>query len=364
VLLVSLALVAGVVPVSSARAASTEDELRAAREELERVQREADDLTARYEAAYARQSELETQIARLHDEVATKEQRAGTLRVAVAARAAEAYKSSGRLAFVPALWEPDVLAMQRRVRLLEQVNAEGNDVIDELGALGEDLEAKRAELESALAEQRALVTSLRDDASALEDRLVAAQELRARLADRLAQEEAFAAVVEEQRAAQARAQRQQAAQTTQPSAAPAVSSSGSGDDAPAPRASIVCPIAGAVSFVDSWGAPRSGGRRHQGVDLMAAPGTPNVAVVSGTVSQQSGSLSGLGVYLYGDDGNTYYYFHLSAYEGGPRHVAQGEVVGYTGSTGNAVGGPSHTHFEYHPGGGGAVNPYPLVRPVC
>jgi peptidoglycan LD-endopeptidase LytH len=97
---------------------------------------------------------------------------------------------------------------------------------------------------------------------------------------------------------------------------------------------------------------------------MSATGTPNVAVVSGTITQKSGSLSGNGVYLSGDDGNSYWYFHLSAYAGGARRVAQGEVIGYTGSTGNAEGTAPHTHFEYHPGGGGAANPYPLVRPVC
>lgn len=97
---------------------------------------------------------------------------------------------------------------------------------------------------------------------------------------------------------------------------------------------------------------------------MSPPGSPNVAVVSGTVTQKQGALSGLGVYLLGDDGHQYWYFHLSAYEGGPRRVERGEVVGYTGSSGNAEGGAPHTHFEYHPGGGAAVNPYPLVRAAC
>ena len=97
---------------------------------------------------------------------------------------------------------------------------------------------------------------------------------------------------------------------------------------------------------------------------MSPNGTPNVAVVAGTVTQKEGNLSGLGVYLRGDDGNSYWYFHLSAYEGPPRHVEQGEVVGYVGSSGNADASAPHTHFEYHPGGGGAVNPYPVARAAC
>jgi peptidoglycan LD-endopeptidase LytH len=97
---------------------------------------------------------------------------------------------------------------------------------------------------------------------------------------------------------------------------------------------------------------------------MAARGTPDVAVVSGDVDFREGGLSGMGAYLHGDDGTLYYYFHLSAYEGGARHVAQGEVIGYVGNTGDAQYTAPHTHFEIHPGGGEAVNPYPSVAAVC
>ena len=134
----------------------------------------------------------------------------------------------------------------------------------------------------------------------------------------------------------------------------------------APRPSVgsamVCPVAGTHSFADTWGAPRSGGRRHQGVDMMAPSGVPLVAVESGSAYFKTNRLGGNAVWLTGSSGTKYYYAHLSSWEGSSRSVSQGEVIGYVGSTGNA--GVAHLHFEVHPGGGAAVNPYPYVRAVC
>jgi murein DD-endopeptidase MepM/ murein hydrolase activator NlpD len=123
--------------------------------------------------------------------------------------------------------------------------------------------------------------------------------------------------------------------------------------------SIVCPMPGSA-YGDSWGAPRSGGRRHEGVDMLAPTGTPIFAVVSGNVRFSQNRLGGNAVSLVGDNGNRYYYAHLSQYEGASRRVTQGDLIGYNGDTGNATGVP-HLHFEVHPGGGLAVNPTPSVR---
>jgi peptidoglycan LD-endopeptidase LytH len=125
---------------------------------------------------------------------------------------------------------------------------------------------------------------------------------------------------------------------------------------------MVCPVAGPRSFADTWGAPRSGGRRHQGVDMMAPGGTPLVAVESGSVRFKTNRLGGNAVWLTGSSGTKYYYAHLSAWEGSSRTVSRGEVIGYVGATGNAP--VDHLHFEVHPYGGRAVNPYPYVRAVC
>jgi murein DD-endopeptidase MepM/ murein hydrolase activator NlpD len=126
-----------------------------------------------------------------------------------------------------------------------------------------------------------------------------------------------------------------------------------------------CPVQGPVRFTDSWGAPRSGGRTHKGTDMMAASGTPTVAPVSGRVEHRGSSLGGLSWWVYGDDGNEYYGTHLSGYENvGAGHVERGTVIGYVGSSGNASASAPHLHFEFHPGGGSAINPYPRLIEVC
>jgi peptidoglycan LD-endopeptidase LytH len=126
---------------------------------------------------------------------------------------------------------------------------------------------------------------------------------------------------------------------------------------------ITCPVAGPVSFVDSWGAPRSG-HTHQGVDMMGSYGTPLVAIVSGTITYAAYDGSGGNmIFLSGDDGNAYWYMHNQQNLVNGGHVQTGQQIATVGDTGNAEGTP-HLHFEYHPGGGSAVNPYPLVASLC
>ena len=127
-----------------------------------------------------------------------------------------------------------------------------------------------------------------------------------------------------------------------------------------------CPVDPPHVVTNSFGAPRGGGtRRHQGNDIMASSGTPIRAVNSGTITRTgNGGLGGIALYLW--DGSTeFYYAHLSRLSvSSGQHVSAGQLVGANGSTGNAAGGPPHLHFEIHPGGGAAIDPYPSLSAVC
>ena len=126
------------------------------------------------------------------------------------------------------------------------------------------------------------------------------------------------------------------------------------------------PIAGRCYYGDTWGAARSNGRSHLGVDILAAEGTPLQAVVTGRVTQiyvdQPGSLAGNGVKIALPNGTYFFYAHLQSIEPGIAvgvPVTAGQVIGYVGKTGNTS--TPHLHFEIHPGGGSAINPYPVVK---
>ena len=122
-----------------------------------------------------------------------------------------------------------------------------------------------------------------------------------------------------------------------------------------------CPIDGAATFEDSWGWARSGGRSHEGVDMISDRGTPVVAVQDGDAVFKNNRLGGNAVWLTTPNGDKFYYAHLDSFVGESRVVQVGDVLGYVGSSGNAHG--PHLHFETLPGGS-VENPYPHTFEAC
>jgi peptidoglycan LD-endopeptidase LytH len=115
-------------------------------------------------------------------------------------------------------------------------------------------------------------------------------------------------------------------------------------------------------FVDSWGNSRSGGRRHEGIDVFAAKDTPVLSTTSGLVTRVgTNNLGGRVVWVLGPGLERHYYAHLNRYgdvRAGDR-IEAGTIIGYAGNTGNARGGAVHLHYGIYRNGS-AQNPYPRL----
>ena len=131
-----------------------------------------------------------------------------------------------------------------------------------------------------------------------------------------------------------------------------------------PAAALPNPLASrrASRFVDSWGNPRSGGRRHEGIDIFASKDTPVLSTTSGLVTRVgTNKLGGQVVWILGPGLERHYYAHLNRYgsfRAGDR-VDVGAIIGYAGNTGNARGAPVHLHYGIYRNGT-AQNPYPRL----
>ncbi len=142
-------------------------------------------------------------------------------------------------------------------------------------------------------------------------------------------------------------------------------------DAPVAFEGFVFPVQPPYAYSDTYGADRMMGspfqHQHQGVDIFAREGTPVVATKRGVVySIGVARLGGNRVWLKDVDGTCYYYAHLVAFASGlyeNKIVESGEVLGFVGTTGNAVGTPPHLHYEIHPQCAGPTNPNPILNAV-
>lgn len=118
---------------------------------------------------------------------------------------------------------------------------------------------------------------------------------------------------------------------------------------------------------DTWGAARSQGRSHEGIDIMAKKGTKVYSTTDGVVGSLKGNnLGGTVVWIIGPAGSWHYYAHLSKQnpkllEGAP--IRKGDLIGYVGNTGNARHTVTHLHYGIYLNGKGrgAVNPYPYLK---
>lgn len=236
-----------------------------------------------------------------------------------------------------------------RLEMLKRINKEDIRALTEVKALEEEIIERGKLLEEQKAREREVVADLRTNQRMIQSELVKISGLLSGVQQEIARLEK-----EEREAKQALARLNQPRAGRSATAYAAVKIDG-----------FVFPVGGPHAYTDNFGDYRSGGRTHQGVDIFALQGAPVVAVMDGTIiTAGTQSLGGIVLRLRGKDGNVYSYAHLNGCAAGISEgssVRAGETIGYVGSTGNAAGGAPHLHFEVHPGGGAAINPYAILR---
>lgn len=131
-----------------------------------------------------------------------------------------------------------------------------------------------------------------------------------------------------------------------------------------PPVSLPVPVEGVARsrLADTWGAARSGGRTHEGIDIFAPRGTAVLSTTRGIVINKDWNrLGGRIVTVLGPGGWYHYYAHLEDWAEPARGhwVEAGTVLGYVGNSGNAEGTSPHLHYGIYETGG-ARNPYPLL----
>lgn len=369
----------------------TDEQVARARQEVNKLVAESADLGAQVDAAYALQFALENEISKLQESIEFARVKIEEVEARLEEVAVEMYMGSSTTASLTVLIKSTNEDYEAATQYLEDVNGVETGVINELTAFRAELDRQTARLAEASEEQAVNAAQLAELASLLYADLAEAQVTYDELTTQQAIEEEQRRQEEIRRLEEERLQREAEAaaaatsttvrttnSTTTTVRSTATTSSGSGATTttsppstspppPPPSGNGACPVAGAVHFSDTWGDARSGGRSHQGVDMMAARGTPVAAIFSGKISSmKNNTLGGKTVWLLAN-GDLYYYAHLDTHAAGlsvGQSVSAGEIIGTVGSTGNASDLYPHLHFEYHPGGGSAVNPYSLVRGVC
>jgi len=306
-------------------------EVQKLQERIKALQEDVEKAGEAYSDAYWQLDKTRADMAEVDRRISDSEARLSEVNQRLSERAVEMYRSGGADYMAVLFSADDFDEMLLRLEYVQRVSQQDADIISDVKTVQLELDAQRAELAALEEAQAEEAEALKKEADRIERELKAQQDEY----DKLKKELAAAIAREKARTG-----------TTTAKAGPN---------------GMVFPVRGPNYYNDTWGAARSGGRTHKGTDIMASTGTPCVAVLSGTVRSKSNSLGGKTIWLTADNGWAFYYAHLDSYAVTSGRVTAGQVIGYVGSTGNASASAPHLHFEIHPNGGAAVNPYPYLR---
>jgi peptidoglycan hydrolase CwlO-like protein len=285
-------------------------------------------------------------------------------------RAIEVYRAGSASTIALFLGAHSLTDLHDRIEIVNAAAQSDVDLITEMRLTEDQLHIKQAELEDLQAQLRQKLDGLQAQRSALDATFTGQQALLNQLTEDRVAAEALVKKLKDERARQIAAARLAAAQQH---AGPVGGGTVSG------HPFVTCPVQGLHAYGDSFCAPRYAGgyHPHAGVDIMAPLDAPIVAPFDGVATDDSNGLGGNAVSVHGAQGYVYN-AHLSRF-GQLGSVAAGTVIGYVGDSGDAQGGPTHDHFEWHPDVippnpwrspygssviGSAIDPFPYLDQVC
>ncbi|MDP9340798.1 MAG: peptidoglycan DD-metalloendopeptidase family protein [Actinomycetota bacterium] len=354
--------------------AAERDQLDKQRALLQSLQGSLNDLAAQIDRVQTRYSEIEGQVMETRADLARTQARYERLRGRLDDRARYAYETgpAGDLAFF--LSSESLTSLSDRVEFMNELSRNDADLANSVQNQSNTLVTKRQGLEGLLAQQAASLNEYQQVQTALDAKFAEQQHLydqQQALVDDLNSKAAEVNSLLGKLQHKLK-QEQVAAARAAAAAAGVLLINGKG---PFQR----CPVYGPHAYSDSFGAPRYAGgyHPHAGNDIMAPRGTPIVAPFPGNAYEDPNGLGGNAFILRGSQGYVYG-AHLDSY-GTMGNVSTGTVLGYVGDSGDAQGGPTHLHFEWHPNAipsnpyrsvygytviGSAVDPYPYLNLVC
>jgi peptidoglycan hydrolase CwlO-like protein len=358
---------------AESRLFSLEKTIHSQQARLAELQSQVYALAGKIEGSQSRLADTQTHIVETHLAIRGAQEQYARLKHRLEGRARMAYEQ-GPTGLLSVVFDSASIGdLSDRLAFVGNVVREDADLANAMQDRAESLGFKRSELQALEQKQASALRDLRSQERALAAKFDEQRSVVAGLNGKQSQLEQLVRELKGKLAAQRLAQARAVAQSNPPTSGPEPGPTG-GSVAGSPFQ--VCPVGSPHSYVDSFGAPRVG-HVHAGNDIMAPEGTPIYAPFSGRASSSNGGLGGLEVYVYGSEG---YVFnaHLSRV-GQLGSVSAGTVVGYVGASGNASGGATHDHFEWHPRSipanpyrspygytviSGAIDPFPYLNQVC
>ena len=379
---------------AKAKLSSLIDHIAAMQSSVDSLQAELNALAARISAVQSRMALAQNRIAAVQKQIRAAAARLKAKQQELDQRAAIAYQNGPGTGFEFLLGSTSLADFNTRLEIIDRAAQSDEELMNEIRDRQNELRLRQVELRRLQVKLQGEQEQLAAQERGLQQKFAAQQAALQEIESTKAKAEGLVRELEEKRAGEIAAYKErlrkaaeqrererlerERAQNASESESPDDGSAGadnagsggegSGDDdssgGTAPVGGAVfqlCPVDPPRAYSNDWLAPRVG-HLHQGNDIFAPYGTRIRAPFSGTAFATNSSLGGLSVYVSGSQGFVYN-AHLSAL-GTLGSVSAGTVIGYVGTSGNAQGTSPHDHFEWHPGGGAAVNPYPYLNQVC